>query len=286
MQLAAEFPHIGTHNHWVANKPGSTLFVPISDQVETLLNLLWIYTGEGSPVLDAEGKPFGKPKPLLKEGHLHKERAIPLTVIEAVALKHTTSEITIAAYNIQLALQAIGLGGWLYTGINAASLLGAYAEQGTPGFGFRYQRNSDVPEDSIPVGLDGVFEPLIPPYVTSMADAAERFLDRKFGKSGVFGAERPSPYLRDGKVKKALASPLPEVAKYFVGLVQDILRASAASQPRSRRSARACTHRPSTSIPTSTTSFTRKAPTSRPTRATRSCGTTRTERPQLLSRVE
>lgn len=222
VQLAAEFPHIGTHNHWVANKPGSTLFVPISDQVETLLNLLWIYTGEGSPVLDAEGKPFGKPKPLLKEDVLHKERAIPLTVIEAVALKHTTSEITIAAYNIQLALQAIGLGGWLYTGINSASLLGAYAEQGTPGFGFRYQRNSKVPEDSIPVGLDGFFEPLIPPYTTSMADAAERFLERKFGKDGVFGADRPSPFTRDAKIKKALASPSPEVVKYFIGLVQDI----------------------------------------------------------------
>jgi hypothetical protein len=222
VHLPSEFPHVGTHNQWVANRPGSTLFVPISDQVETLLNLLWIYTGEGSPVLDAKGKPFGEPKPLLKDGLLHKERAIPLSVVEAVALKHTTSEITIAAYNIQLALQGIGLGGWLYTGINSASLLGAYAKEGTPGFGFRYQRNSDTPEDSIPLGLDGAFEPLVPPYVEHMAGAAKRFLERKFGERGVFGAKRPSPFLRDGEVKKSLAAPSPAVADYFVGLVQDI----------------------------------------------------------------
>lgn len=222
VRLPPEFPHIGTHNQWVANRPGSTLFVPISDQAETLLNLLWIYTGEGSPILDGEGKPFGEPTPLLKDGTLLAERAIALNVVEAVALKHTTAEITIAAYNIQLALQAIGLGGWLYTGINSASLLGAYAMEGTAGFGFRYQRKSDAPEDSFPLGLDGAFEPLVPPYVKDMADAAGRFLDRKFGESGVFAANRPSPFLRDGEVKQSLAAPSPAVAKYFVGLVQDI----------------------------------------------------------------
>lgn len=221
VQLPAEFPHIGTHNQWAANKPGSTLFVPVADQVETLLNLLWIYAGEGSPVLDERGAKLGRPAGLLKKGTLRAERAVPLATIEAVALKHSTAELSIAAYNVQLGLQAIGLGGWLYTGINGPSLLGAYAEQDIPGFGFRFSGKGS-PDKLIPLGLDGAFEPLIPPYVPSMTEAARRFLDRKFGRDGVFGPTRPTPYAHEAEVKRALSSPDPDKVAYFIDLVAEI----------------------------------------------------------------
>jgi len=221
VQIPPTFPHIGTHNQWAANRPGTALFVPVSDQAETLLNLLWIYTGEGSPILDERGAKLGRPAELLRNGTLRAERAVALSTVEAVALKHTTAEISIAAYNVQLALQAIGLGGWLYTGINVPSLLGYYAKEGIRGFGFRYQ-DKGSPEASIPLGLDGAFEPLIPPYVATMEEAAKRFLDRKFGEAGVFSDSRPAPYANDREVKRALSSPAPEKVAYFIDLVAEI----------------------------------------------------------------
>jgi hypothetical protein len=38
VELPPEWPHISAHNRWVANRPGTTLFVPVADQAESLLN--------------------------------------------------------------------------------------------------------------------------------------------------------------------------------------------------------------------------------------------------------
>lgn len=221
VQVPNEYPHVGSHNQWVANQPGSTLFVPVADQAETLLNLLWIYAGEGAPIEDGQGRYLGAPGPLLERGLLRAERAVPLAEVEAVAVKHTTAELTIVAYNIQLGLQALGLGGWMYTGIHAGSLLGAHAAQGIAGFGFRCappQRG----EEPRPLGLDGVFEPLVPPYVSDMTEAVRRFHARKFGPGGNYDPERPDPY-RDGRAVKAGITPPPaEVLAYLERLARDI----------------------------------------------------------------
>ena len=217
VEVPRRFPHVGSHNHWVANRPGSTLFVPISDQVDTVLNLIWIYTREGAPILDRRsGRPYGDPSSLLEAGVLINEHAVPLDVVEAVSLKHTTAEIAIAANNIQLALQAIGLGGWLFTGIDAASLLGAYASDGIRGFGFRFAHHPTSGE-LLARGLDGIFEPLAPPYVSDMREGARRFLERKFGPGGVFDPDRSSPFRKPLGLKRPAM-----VADYFLDLVQDI----------------------------------------------------------------
>lgn len=223
VSLPAEYPHIGTHNHWVANKPGSTLFVPVADQAESLLNLLWIYTSEGSPILDVEKTRYlGNPKRLFKSGHLLEERAIGLGVVETVTVKHTTAEMSIAAYNIQLALQAMGLGGWLYTGINGTSLLGEFAADGLAGFGFRFERSSKD-ESLNPVGLDGIFEPLVPPYVGDMKEAVHRFYDRRFGKHGTYAEGDTGPFRDNRRVKSKADSASSEWLDYLAGLTQDIL---------------------------------------------------------------
>ena len=222
VQLPAAYPHVGTHNQWVANQPGSTLFVPVADQAETLLNLLCIYTGEGSPVWDgAQERWLGAPDALFAEGLLQRERAVSLAEIETVAVKHTTAELTIAAYNVQLGLQAIGLGGWLYTGIHGGSLLGAYAAQGVPGFGFRCIQTAAEPEPR-PLGLDGIFEPLVPPYVPSMAAGMRRFLARKFGKGGNYDPQRPGPYRDNAATKSSVHPPPPAILDYLESLAQDI----------------------------------------------------------------
>jgi len=47
-------------------------------------------------------------------------------------------ELALMCHNIVLAMQAMGLGGWMYTGINPPSLMGAFAAKGIPGLGFRF----------------------------------------------------------------------------------------------------------------------------------------------------
>jgi len=123
--------------------------------------------------------------------------------------------------NIVLLLQAMGLEAWMYTGINPPSLLGAYAADGITGLGFRFTRDPgwSLPN---PVGLDGVFEGLCPPYFPDMRAAVERFVDIKFGPGGTYDPTRPGPFRDNAQVKLKVErySPefvdaLSEVAQYL-----------------------------------------------------------------------
>jgi len=94
----------------------------------------------------------------------------------------------------------MGLGGWLFTGINPASAMGAFAEQGIPGLGFRFVRRADWPAPN-PVGLDGHFEGYCPPYFPDMHAAARQLVRVKFGPGGTYDPETPGPFSRTGEVK-------------------------------------------------------------------------------------
>ncbi|MCW5623829.1 MAG: hypothetical protein KIT73_03820 [Burkholderiales bacterium] len=220
VELPREYPHISAHNRWVANQPGSTLFVPVGDQIDAFFNRLWIALGEATTVSDpVTGRLFGEPGALIAAGQLMPERALPLPVLEASSRSSLISELSIAAYNVHLLLQAFGLGGWLYSGINPVSLLGGFANHGVPGFGFRFRDGAFGPE---PVGLDGQFEPLVPPYVHDLREAAERFAARKFGPNGNYSPTRPGPF-RDNAHVKANADRYSDAFVTYLGSVaQDI----------------------------------------------------------------
>jgi nitroreductase len=222
VELPPEFPHISAHNRWVANRPGTSLFIPVADNVDLFLNLLWITIGEGIPLLDRRGgRLLGAPERLFAAGRLRRERAMPLELIEDKLRLASTAELSIAAYNVHLGMEAMGLGGWLYSGLNANTLLGAQAEKGLPGFGFRFARREDwlLPN---PVGLDGLFETLVPPYVKDMHEAAQRFAARKFGSGGNFDPARPGPYRDNAAVKQAIDRYDADFVEYLGSLAQDI----------------------------------------------------------------
>ncbi len=222
IEFPAEYPYVASHNRWVANKPGSLLLVPISDQVESTFNHLWIRSGEGALITDARsGRVLGEPEELLAEGVLRPDRKVPLSLVESNSRTSTTSELAIAAYNVHLVLQAIGLGGWLFSGINTQAILGAFAPKGVPGFGFRFDRRDDWVQPN-PIGLDGHFEPLVPPYVPNMRVAAERFAERKFGSRGHHTAGRAGPYRDNEGVKSRIDHYSPAFVTYLGSLAQDI----------------------------------------------------------------
>lgn len=222
VDIPAQWPHITAHNCWVANRPGTTLFVPIADQVDSFFNFLWTLTGEGCSVLDTRsGRLLGDADGFIRAGRLLPERAVPLSAVENNSRISTSSELAIAAYNIHLAMQAMGLGGWLFSGINLSSLLGGAADRSVAGFGFRHHRSPDWPQPN-PVGLDGVFEPLVPPYVGDMHEAARRFAARKFGPNGNFDPHRPGPFRDNAGIKRATDRYDDDFVAYLGTVAQDI----------------------------------------------------------------
>jgi hypothetical protein len=123
-------------------------------------------------------------------------------------------------HNIVLALEAMGFRGWMFTGINPDTVMGAYADKGIRGLGFRFVRREDwmLPN---PVGLDGHYESFCPPYHIDMHTAIRELADRVFGQGGTCDPTTPGPYKRTKEVKESvtpwtaeLVSCLGEMAQY------------------------------------------------------------------------
>ena len=105
-------------------------------------------------------------------------------------------------------LQAMGVGGWMYDGINPFSVLGASGDPEVPGLGFRYDM---LPGNPLPhiTGRDGVFEGHCPPHFSDMRAAVEAVIARKFGPGGPFNAGTDGPY-KDNAGVRSSAAPMNE----------------------------------------------------------------------------
>jgi hypothetical protein len=201
VEIPREFPHIESHNFWVANQPGTTLFIPIVDLTEQVLDGLAILLGERALPFDKQhDRPCGNLEPNIRSGLIDPERKVPLFDFEQYLLATAVAEISMINHNIVLFLQAIGLGGWFYSGVNPASLLGGFAADGVPGLGFRLTDHPDWSGPN-PVGLDQYFEALCPPYQPDMRSAVKTFVARKFGPGGTYDPATPGPYRESAAVK-------------------------------------------------------------------------------------
>ncbi|MBI2825244.1 MAG: hypothetical protein HYX69_11220 [Planctomycetia bacterium] len=208
--LPKEFPHVESHNFWVANQPGTTLFIPIVDLTQQVLDGLAILLGERAVPFDAANdRPCGNLDRFVKSGLLEGDRRVPLVDFEQYLLSTAAAEVTTLNYNIVLVLQAMGLGGWLYSGINPTSLLGGFAADGVPGFGFRFTTREDWSGPN-PVGLDNYFEGYCPPYRRDMREAVAALVARKFGPGGTYDPATPGPYKDNAAVKGRIHRYTPE----------------------------------------------------------------------------
>ena len=186
LDVPSEPPHMLPPNLWMANAPGSTVFMPIGDASEQTLALMSIAIGNGSMIVDDEaGRPAGEPGPHLASGLIDDERMMPLSILLESAYEANLLECAFMAHNIVLTMQAMGLGGLYFTGMNRWSVLGAFAEDGIEGLGFRFVENPDSPMPD-PVGIDGIYEGLCPPYHDDMHQAVAAFVERKFGENGAY----------------------------------------------------------------------------------------------------
>jgi hypothetical protein len=69
-------------------------------------------------------------------------------------LSEAVAELATSCYAGVLTLQAMGLGGWMFDGVDRFSMLGASGDPDVPGLGFRYDTDERWPLPN-PTGLDG-----------------------------------------------------------------------------------------------------------------------------------
>ena len=128
----------------------------------------------------------------------------PLTFVEQYALTEATAELASACYAGVLMLQAMGLGGWMFDGIDRFTMLGASGNPDVPGLGFRYDEDERWSRPN-PTGLEGVFEAFCPPHHADMAAAVEAFCERKFGAGRA--VQRRTPRAHGASQRRVRGAP-------------------------------------------------------------------------------
>lgn len=187
-------PYMHEHNFWNANVPGSTLFMPVLDLSQKMLGIMALLIQNRITIIDEKtGDTCGDLRQFHNSGLLDDRRKIPLGLLEASMLSTGSMENALMGQNIMLGIQALGLGGFLFTGIDPTSLMGGAEDPSIHGVGFRFTRDRRwlVPN---PVGLDGLYEGWVPPYARDMYESAQRLADLKFSERGSYSEKIPGPY--------------------------------------------------------------------------------------------
>lgn len=199
--------HMEMHNEWCANVPGSTLVIPVADLAQHMLLVLCYLVQNGACIYDDVN---GRPVPGIDRFKtlVDTDNPFPLTYVEQLGLTEVTVETSTACYAGALMLQALGLGGWMFEGINPFSVLGASGDPEVPGLGFRFDMLEGRPLPHV-TGLEGVFEGHCPPHFANMREAVEKVVARKFGTGGPFNAGTRGPYKKTETIRSS-AVPIGE----------------------------------------------------------------------------
>ena len=223
LDLPNEPGHMMEPNFWMANREGTTLFMPVGDVSEQLLGILAIFLANGYVIKDDRAKrTAGNLAPFLRSGLLDQEKEFPLSVLELSTYEANCMELAFMGHNIVLAEQAMGLGGLFFNGVNRWSVLGAFAEEGVRGLGFQFVTDATwtVPNA---VGLEGHFEALCPPFQSDMHKAVETFVERKFGSGGAYDPATSGPWKRTEEVKRSVTPYSDEFVECMAEVAQYVL---------------------------------------------------------------
>lgn len=196
LQFPSEVPYTEAHNTWVFNKPSTLVVVPVGDLAQhVLLNICYMLQN-GLVLFDDINK---RAIPGIDRfGDIVDPASVwPITFVEQWSLSELTVELGTSCYAGVLMLQAMGLGGWMFNGIDPFAMLGASGKPEVPGLGFRYDRDERWPYPN-PTGLTGVMEGFCPPHYPDMRAAVEALCERKFGPGGPFHPDTPGPW-RDSR---------------------------------------------------------------------------------------
>lgn len=201
LRVPSEVPFTEAHNTWVFNKPSTLLVIPVGDLSQhVLLNVCYML--QNGLVLYDDINSRAIPGTEQFKDIVDVEKVWPITFVEQWSLSELTVELGTSCYAGALMLQAMGLGGWMFNGVDPFAMLGASGEPEVPGLGFRYDKDVRWPYPN-PTGLEGVMEGYCPPHYPDMRDAVEAVCKRKFGPGGPFHPDTPGPWKDSRKVRSA-----------------------------------------------------------------------------------
>lgn len=201
LRLPSEVPYTEAHNTWVANHPGTLLVIPVGDLAQHMLLNICYMLQNGLVLADDINR---RPVPGIEKfkGIVDINNTWPLSFVEQWSVAELTAELSTACYSGTLMLQAMGLGGWMFNGLDPFAVMGASGDPDFPGLGFRYDTNEKWPYPN-PTGLDGIMEGFCPPHYPDMRAALEAVCERKFGPGGPFHPDTPGPWKESGKVRSS-----------------------------------------------------------------------------------
>ena len=201
IEFPREEPYYEGHNTWCVNLPGSLLAFPVGDLAQHALAGMCFLTQNGYSLTDDVND---RPIPGIEEfaDIVDVEEGFPLTFFDQYMLAEITAELATSCFAGVLVLQAMGLGGWMFDGIDRFSVLGASGNPAAPGLGFRYDEDErwSVPN---PTGLEGVFEAYCPPHHESMSAAVDALVERKFGPGGPHNRDTPGAWTESALVRSS-----------------------------------------------------------------------------------
>jgi len=238
LDFPREYPCYLGRNRYVSNLPGSTVLVPVVDLTRQYINgLLFLLSQDDghrpTPIDDWNFYRVAGVAKWVRSGFLNKDLKLPLGYLGTFRIQ---IEADLLVQNLLLAIQALGLGGWVHAGFPPPLLLGdpEYARYG-PGLGFRFHqpkpgliRRMLKPVTPLPawrpnpVGLDGLLEGFCPPYHPSMSAALDALLAHKYGPDGVYGEKSAfQQVFRPGK-GAAFLDEVPHHSPEVVECVRDV----------------------------------------------------------------
>jgi hypothetical protein len=201
LKIPPETPHTEAHNTWVANHPSTLLVIPVGDLAQhVLLNLCYML--QNGIVLRDDINCSTIPGIERFSNMVDVKNTWPVTYVDQWSLAELTAELSTSCYAGALMLQAMGLGGWMFNGLDPFSVLGASGDPEIPGLGFRYDTDENWPYPN-PTGIEGIMEGFCPPHYPDMRSAVEAVCERKFGPGGPFHTDTPGPWKESRKVRSA-----------------------------------------------------------------------------------
>lgn len=201
LKIPSEVPYTEAHNTWVFNKPSTLLVIPVGDLSQhVLLNICYML--QNGLVLYDDINKCSIPGIEQFKDIVDVENVWNITFVEQWSLSELTVELGTSCYAGALMLQAMGLGGWMFNGVDPFAVLGASGEPEVPGLGFHYDEDERWPYPN-PTGLEGVMEGYCPPHYPDMRAAVEALCERKYGQGGPFHSATPGPWKDSGKVRSA-----------------------------------------------------------------------------------
>jgi hypothetical protein len=221
LEIPRRTPALLAFNQWNVNVPGSTLFMPITDVTLEYINMLMLLFEAPHRLYIYDD--LNNNAELLKHwadaGKLKRKIPYPLSLLErSAAQQFVAVEQALMLQNMYLALQAIGLGGWMF---GAGSPLIALGGTSVPGLGFRFIHPATSHKNVLPnpVGLDGVFEAHCPPYYPSMDAAVDAVVAAKWGQGGIFtGDGGPVPF----RQQQGLEAEIPVSPDEVIQMTKDL----------------------------------------------------------------